>query len=167
MVLMLEELMKLLTSTAIFLPSFSAANTFSAPRSISSLMRSLRMVNGSLVIVYPSLMRASLTVSWKISLADISYFNFWVKNAITKGERGAEQRIREKKSKGQMKSLRKRGEDSPKTKAVVLIMRVVPVAIGSTTAPRIVVPRTTAQQVKTIIILVYIHISPRFITILF
>jgi hypothetical protein len=41
MVLILEELMKLLTSTAIFLPSFSAANTFSAPRSISSLMRSM------------------------------------------------------------------------------------------------------------------------------
>jgi hypothetical protein len=33
-------------------------------------------------------MRASLTVSWKMSLADISYFNFWVKNAIAKGERG-------------------------------------------------------------------------------
>jgi hypothetical protein len=84
MVLILEELTKLLTSTAIFLPSFSVANTFSAPRSISSLIRSLRMVNGSLVIIYPFLMRASLTVSWKMSLADISYCNFWVKNAIAK-----------------------------------------------------------------------------------
>ena len=95
MVLMLEELTKLLTSTAIFLPSFSAANTFSAPRSISSLMRSLRMVNGSLVIVYPSLMRASFTVSWKMSLADISYCNFWVKNLIAKGEEGKGKRAKE------------------------------------------------------------------------
>ena len=76
-----------LTSTAIFLPSFSAANTFSAPRSISSLMRSLRMVNGSLVIVYPSLMRASLTVSWKMSLAKLLYF-LVKKNLIAKGEGG-------------------------------------------------------------------------------
>ena len=74
MVLMLEELTKLLTSTAIFFPSFSVANTFSIPRSISSLMESLRMVNGSVVIVYPSLMRASLTVSWKMSLADMGYY---------------------------------------------------------------------------------------------
>jgi hypothetical protein len=101
MVIMLEELTKLLTSTAIFLPSFSAANTFSAPRSISSLMRSLRMVNGSLVIVYPSLMRASLTVSWKMSLAKLLYF-LVKKNLIAKGEKrgGAEQRARGKKSKG-------------------------------------------------------------------
>jgi hypothetical protein len=79
---MLKELMKLVTS-------------FSAPRSISSLMESLRMVNGSLVIVHPSLMRASLTVSWKMSLADIGYCNFWVNNAINKGKVGKEKRAKE------------------------------------------------------------------------
>jgi hypothetical protein len=48
------------------------------------------MVNGSLVIVYPFLMRASLTVSWRMSLADMSYCIFWAKNLIDKGEEGKE-----------------------------------------------------------------------------
>jgi hypothetical protein len=40
-------------------------------------------------------MRASLTVSWKMSLADINYCNFLGKNAIDKGEEGKEKRAKE------------------------------------------------------------------------
>jgi hypothetical protein len=69
-------------------------------------MRSLRMVNGSLVIVYPSLIRASLTVSWKMSLADIS--------------------VKKKSSREEANS-----DHNPKTEAVgvVTIVCKVPVAI--------------------------------------
>ena len=80
----------------------------------SILTRSLRMVNGSLVIVYPSLMRASLTVSWKISLPDISYCTFWVKNLIAYGERAKYKGVEGKITKENIKPSRKRGGNNPK-----------------------------------------------------
>jgi hypothetical protein len=58
---MLEGLVKPLISTAIFCPSFSAVKILAAAKSISSSTRSMRTINGSLLIVHPSLIQAVFT----------------------------------------------------------------------------------------------------------
>lgn len=70
----LEVLIKLLISTAILLPSRSAASSFSAPRSIKKSTPPTLRNRGSSVIVHPSLTRAVLTTSWNKSYAIIHHF---------------------------------------------------------------------------------------------
>lgn len=61
---LLDRLKKLLISTAIFRSSFSAVNSFSAPKSTYTDRSPIASVKGSSVIVQPSFSKAIFTVLW-------------------------------------------------------------------------------------------------------
>ena len=68
---------------------------------------------------------------------------------LWRAEKRKENRVegkRAKRAKGYGLQSPRRGGNDPKPAAAVPVNRVVPVAIGATTAPGIVVPRTATQQ---------------------